>query len=123
VPEVAPGVRCPTGQARITPSFGRLQVRYVIHTVGPVYRNPGESGPLLGSAYRSSLACARGQGLTSIAFPAISCGVYGYPLAEAADLAVSTCREHAGELEKVAFILFSAEVWEQWLAAAERQLP
>jgi O-acetyl-ADP-ribose deacetylase (regulator of RNase III) len=86
VPEFAPGVRCPTGESRITPGF-RLPARYVIHTVGPVWRggNAGESG-LLASCYRTSLELARAHQLASVAFPAISCGVYGYPLEAAANV-------------------------------------
>ncbi|HSN85079.1 MAG TPA: O-acetyl-ADP-ribose deacetylase, partial [Polyangiales bacterium] len=82
VPEVRPGVRCPTGEARITPGFG-LRARHVIHTVGPVYRGRPADAALLGSAYRSALELAVEHGLRSVAFPAISCGVYGYPLDEA----------------------------------------
>src|SRR3954471_5914887 len=72
VPEVRPGVRCPTGEARITPGF-RLPARYVIHTVGPVWRGGTENEPaLLAACYRSSLVLAARHGLTSVAFPAIS---------------------------------------------------
>jgi O-acetyl-ADP-ribose deacetylase (regulator of RNase III) len=84
---------CPTGAARITPGF-RLPSRYVIHAVGPVWRGGGAGeAELLASAYRSSLALARDHGLESVAFPAISTGVYGYPLAEATEIAVRTVRE------------------------------
>jgi O-acetyl-ADP-ribose deacetylase (regulator of RNase III) len=93
VPEVRPDVRCPTGEARITPGF-RLPARFVIHTVGPVWRGGGHGeADLLASCYRNALALARARALTSIAFPAISCGVYGYPVAQAAAIAV---REVAG---------------------------
>jgi O-acetyl-ADP-ribose deacetylase (regulator of RNase III) len=92
VPEVRPGVRCPTGEAKITPGF-RLRARYVVHTVGPVWRG-GAHGEedLLAACYRNSLALARGRGVRSIAFPAISCGVYGYPLEQAAKVAVREVR-------------------------------
>lgn len=88
VPEVRPGVRCPTGEARITPGFD-LAARFVIHTVGPVWRG-GTRGEaeLLAACYRNSLALAEAQELSSIAFPAISCGVYGYPLDQAARIAL-----------------------------------
>ena len=88
VPEVRPGVRCPTGEARITPGF-RLPAKFVIHTVGPVYRDGrhGESG-LLAACYRNSLVLAAKHGCTSIAFPCISTGVYGYPIEDAAKIAV-----------------------------------
>lgn len=82
---------CPTGEARITPGF-RLPARHVIHTVGPVWRGGGrgEAG-LLASCYRSVFALAAQHDLTSLAFPAISCGVYGYPRDEAARIAVREC--------------------------------
>src|SRR5215831_6499776 len=80
VAEVRPGVRCPTGEARITPGFD-LAARYVIHTVGPVWRG-GASGEedLLAACYRASLGLAEQTGLRSIAFPAISCGVFRFPV-------------------------------------------
>lgn len=65
----------------MTPGF-QLPAKYVIHTVGPIYDSAEESAPLLASAYRSSLELANGKGLKTVAFPAISCGVYGYPLEE-----------------------------------------
>jgi O-acetyl-ADP-ribose deacetylase (regulator of RNase III) len=85
VPEVRSGVRCPTGEARITPG-GELPAKWVIHTVGPVYHSPERSAPLLEAAYRNSLELANQQGLKRVAFPAISCGVFGYPLGEAAEV-------------------------------------
>jgi len=90
LPESAPGMRCPTGEARITPGFA-LPARYVIHTVGPVWRD-GEHGEpsLLKSCYRQSMKLLRDGQLHSIAFPAISCGVYGYPAEAAANVAVTT---------------------------------
>lgn len=83
VPEIAPRVRCPTGESRITPGF-ELPARYVIHTVGPVWRGGirGES-ELLASCYRSALELAVENNLSTIAFPAISCGSFGYPLEQA----------------------------------------
>lgn len=85
LPQVRPNVRCPTGAARITPGF-RLAAKYVIHTVGPIWQG-GDDGEadLLASCYRQSLQLAHEHALRSIAFPAISCGVYGYPI----DLAIS----------------------------------
>jgi O-acetyl-ADP-ribose deacetylase (regulator of RNase III) len=89
---VRPGVRCPTGEARITPGF-RLRARHVIHTVGPVWHGGAAGEPeLLASCYRASLRLASVHALRSIAFPAISCGVFGYPLAEAAAVAIATTR-------------------------------
>jgi O-acetyl-ADP-ribose deacetylase (regulator of RNase III) len=112
---------CPTGQARITGGY-RLPARHVIHTVGPVYHD-GRHGEaeLLASAYRSSLALASERGLSTIAFPAISAGIYGYPLDQAATIALGTTiayvRDHAG-LTLVRFVLWN----ERTLAAFERAL-
>jgi O-acetyl-ADP-ribose deacetylase (regulator of RNase III) len=118
VPELRPGVRCPTGQARITPGFA-LPARYVIHTVGPVYQSASCSAPLLGSAYRASLELARTEGLGSIAFPAISCGVYGYPLNEAAHIAIQTCRDFTADFDEIRFVLFSEAVLSAWEQARD----
>ena len=104
---------CPTGAARLTPGF-RLPARYVIHAVGPVWRGGGAGeAALLASAYRSSLHLAEEHGLDSIAFPAISTGIYGYPLAEATAIAVRTVREAdraGGRLRSVIFACFGPEV-------------
>ena len=109
--EVAP---CPTGQARITPGFD-LPARYIIHTVGPVWHGGGQGEPeLLASAYRSSLAVAADNGLRTVAFPAISCGIFGYPVEQAARIAVRTARET--DLE-VTFVLFSPELLEVFRTA------
>jgi len=81
---------CPTGEAKITPGF-RLRARHVIHTVGPVWRGGGrDEAVLLASCYRRSLEIAVMEGLRAVAFPAISCGVYGYPIPEAARVAIRT---------------------------------
>lgn len=90
IPFVRPHVRCPTGEARITGGHA-LPARHVIHTVGPVWHggNAGEPG-LLASCYRESLQLAETYGIESIAFPAISCGVFGYPPERAAMVAVGT---------------------------------
>ena len=88
VPEVRPGVRCPTGEARITPGF-RLPAKYVIHTVGPVYYDGLHGEPeKLAACYRNSLTLAAENGCKSIAFPCISTGIYGYPIEDAAKIAV-----------------------------------
>lgn len=92
LPEVRPGVRCPTGEARITDGFN-LPARHLIHTVGPIWKDGTQREPeLLASCYAESLRLAREHGLDSIAFPAISCGVYGFPLQQAAQIAVETIR-------------------------------
>ena len=89
VPEVRPGVRCPTGEARITPGF-KLPAKFVIHTVGPVYRDGQHGEPdKLANCYRNSLTLAAENGCKSVAFPCISTGVYGYPVEDAARIAVS----------------------------------
>ena len=93
VPEVRPGIRCPTGEARITPGF-KLPAKFVIHTVGPVYRDGQHGEPeKLAACYRNSLALAAENGCKSIAFPCISTGVYGYPIEDAAKIAVREVRE------------------------------
>jgi O-acetyl-ADP-ribose deacetylase (regulator of RNase III) len=100
---------CPTGQARITQGY-RLPARHVIHTVGPVWAGGTRGEPaLLASCYRESLALAKAHGLRTIAFPAISCGVYGYPLDEAVRIAVRECArfvEGAPEIERIVFACF-----------------
>src|SRR5262245_5059124 len=109
VPEVRAGVRCPTGEARVTPAF-LLPARWVVHTVGPVWRGGtyGEQA-LLASCYRESLALAVDRGAKSIAFPAISTGVYRFPIDLAAQIAVaetaSFLRSHEAfeEIRLVAF--------------------
>src|SRR5215467_15041014 len=97
---------CATGDAKITRGY-RLPAKHVIHAVGPVW-NGGASGEplLLASCYRRSLALALEKGIRTIAFPAISCGVYGYPIELAATIAVRECR-HA-QVEEVVFTLFGA---------------
>ncbi len=102
---------CPTGEARITPGF-RLPARHVIHTVGPVWHGGHRGEPaLLASCYRASIALALEHGLATLAFPAISCGVYGYPADQAVAIAVAECRaaldRHAA-LERIVFCCFDA---------------
>ena len=105
------GVRCPPGEARITPGF-RLPARYVIHAVGPIYdRDPDPPGTLA-RAHRASLELALEHGLKTVAFPAISCGVFGYPHEAAADIAIRTVREHGQDLDEVRFVLFSEGIYE-----------
>ena len=106
---------CPTGQAVIT-TGGNLRAKYVIHTVGPVYQggNRGEAA-LLKSAHLESLKLASARKLKSIAFPAISTGVYGYPVDEAARIALKTAidylKEH-GDIELVRFVLFGRKTYD-----------
>jgi O-acetyl-ADP-ribose deacetylase (regulator of RNase III) len=111
---------CPTGEARITAGY-RLPARHVIHTVGPVWRGGGSSeAELLASCYRSSLALARDHDLLTIAFPAISTGIYGYPLQPATAIAVREVRNwlaHQMQPRSVTFCCFSAEVAAVYSAA------
>ena len=113
---------CPTGQARITRGY-RLKARHVIHTVGPVWRGGGQNEPaLLASCHRESLKLAVAHGIRTIAFPAISCGIYGYPIPEAARIAIGTVRQFLEEnetLPQVIFACFGAEVLQAFEAAAK----
>jgi O-acetyl-ADP-ribose deacetylase (regulator of RNase III) len=100
---------CPTGEARITAGH-RLPAKHVIHTVGPVYRGHAQDERLLTACYRNSLQLALDHGLASVAFPAISCGAYGYPMAEACRIAVDTVAgflEGAPAIQRVVFVLYS----------------
>ena len=104
----------PTGEAVIT-TAGRLPARYVIHTVGPVYSGNPEVPRLLAACHDNSLALARKHGVRTIAFPAISTGVYGYPLSEAAPIALGTTAAHLerdpGALTEVRFVLFDGRAY------------
>ena len=115
----------PPGQAVAT-TAGRLPARWVIHTVGPVY-SPGEDrSPLLASAYRQSLQVAHELGARSVAFPAISAGAYGWPLDDAARVAVDTVRTVCSaptEIEEVRFVLFSAPAYDAFAAALKHPPP
>jgi O-acetyl-ADP-ribose deacetylase (regulator of RNase III) len=108
---------CPTGEARIT-TGGHLAARWVIHTVGPVYQDGRHGEPeLLANAYRNCLALARARGITSVAFPSISTGAYGYSLAEAARIALSTTiafLEAHPEITLVRFVLFGSAAYQAY---------
>lgn len=116
---------CATGDAKIT-TGGRLKARYVIHTVGPVYRREGpqRSAELLASAYRRSLEVAAEHGVRSLSFPSISTGAYGYPLDEAAPVALRAVSDYLSthpdsSIELVRFVLYGRpayRVYEQALA-------
>ena len=111
---------CATGQAKVTRGY-RLPAKHVIHTVGPVWRGGHAGEPaLLASCHRESLRRAREVGARSVAFPAISCGVYGYPVEKAAAIAVGTvaeeCAAHPG-IERVLFVLFSPDTLAAFRAA------
>lgn len=108
---------CPTGEARITRGYN-LPAGYVIHTVGPVFSGKQQNGRLLTQCYLNSLKLASDYKLTSIAFPAISCGVYGYPINEACKIAIdTTCNflKTDSSLKKVLFILFSDDNYNTYM--------
>jgi O-acetyl-ADP-ribose deacetylase (regulator of RNase III) len=110
----------PTGRAVIT-TAGNLPARHVIHTVGPVYSANPEVPRLLAACHESSLALARAHGLRTVAFPAISTGIYGYPLDEAAAIALGATAthlaRHPGTLTEVRFVLFDARAHAVFVAA------
>lgn len=113
---------CPPGEARIT-TGGRLKAKYVIHTVGPIYYG-GQSGEAqtLANAYRNSLALASQRGIKSLAFPSISTGAYGYPIALAAPIAMRTVMDYLQahpEVELVRFVLFGQAAYDAYKRALE----
>lgn len=120
-PELGQAMRalggCPTGEARITPAF-RLPATFVIHAVGPIWRGGSHGEPaLLARAYRSALELARANDCRSVSFPAISTGVYGYPLDAATHIAVETVREFGqdpGSVGRVIFVCFSDRALEAY---------
>lgn len=113
---------CETGQAKITRGY-RLPASYVIHTVGPIWQGGHQNeSALLAACYRNSLQLALEHGIRTIAFPAISCGVYGYPLDEAADIAVREVKRFLADnerLETVYLVCFGADVREAYQRALQ----
>ena len=106
VAEVRPGVRCPTGEARITAGHA-LPAKHVIHTVGPIWNGGSHGEPaLLASCYRTSFRLCAEHAITSVAFPAISTGVFGYPLEDATEIAVREARAADPSL-RIVFCCFS----------------
>ena len=113
---------CPTGEAKITRGY-RLKARHVIHTVGPVWHGGKSNEPeLLARCYRNSLALAAQHGLKSIAFPAISTGIYGYPKEPATEIAVREVREHA-TIDRVIFCCFDNSTAELYRRAISSSPP
>ncbi|MEU6860618.1 O-acetyl-ADP-ribose deacetylase [Glycomyces sp. NPDC046736] len=106
-----------TGQAVAT-TAGKLEARWVIHTVGPVYSTDEDRSDLLASCYRESLKVADELGAASIAFPAVSAGVYGWPADSAARIAVETVRTAGTRVADLRFVLFNDEVYQAFAAAA-----
>lgn len=115
---------CETGQAKISPGFD-LPAAYVIHTVGPIWHGGDQSeAELLASCYGESLKLAAQHGLKSIAFPAISCGVYGYPLQQACEIAVNTASQFLSRdssIRKVIFCAFDEPVHQALMQALDSQ--
>ncbi len=110
---------CPTGEAKITKGY-RLKARHVIHTVGPVWQGGASNEPeLLAGCYRNSLALAQKHGLKSIAFPAISTDIYGYPKEPTVTIAVREAKAHAGALERVIFCCFDRATADLYRAALQ----
>jgi O-acetyl-ADP-ribose deacetylase (regulator of RNase III) len=108
---------CKVGQAKLTKGY-RLSAKYVIHTVGPVWRGGQQGEPeQLASCYRESLALAEANGIRTIAFPAISCGIYGYPIDAATRIAVETTLEYLAEhdgIDEVVFTAFGHDVYDSY---------
>ncbi|CAM8961344.1 unnamed protein product [Rhodiola kirilowii] len=121
VPEVQRGVRCPVGEARITPGF-KLPASHVIHTVGPIYDEDPDPEASLRNAYTNSLRVAKENNINFIAFPAISCGVYRYPYDEAASVAISSIIDFKGDLKEVHFVVFTDEIYNAWVEKATELL-
>ena len=115
---------CPTGKAVAT-GAGRLPAKFVFHAVGPIYRDGRRGEPeLLASCYRECLAMADERGVATVSFPAISTGVYGYPLQEAAEIAVTEVKKHLAGVDtairEVTFVLFDRRAWKQYSLALQR---
>jgi O-acetyl-ADP-ribose deacetylase len=115
---------CPTGEARITRGY-RLKAQHVIHAVGPVYQRRDRDAELLASAYRNSLRLASENALKRIAFPAISTGIYGYPLEQATPIALHTVKQYLDqhpEIELVRFVLWDAAALQMYERVAQELL-
>jgi len=108
---------CPTGQAKLTKGY-KLPAKYIIHTVGPIWHG-GDKGEadLLAKCYRNSFQLARGNDIRSMAFPAISCGVYGYPVNQATEIALRETKaflQNNNDMEKIIFMCFSNEIFQSY---------
>lgn len=112
-------VRCPVGEARIT-AAGKLRARHVIHTVGPRYGIDPDPPRLLQSAYRSTFQLACDNDCRTLAVPAVSCGVYGYPLAEAAEIAIGSAAAAEFRQLDIRFYLFGQEIFDVFNAELKR---
>ncbi|WP_019632839.1 O-acetyl-ADP-ribose deacetylase [Actinomadura atramentaria] len=112
----------PTGQAVAT-TAGRLPARWVIHTVGPVYSRRADRSELLASCYRESLRTADDLGAETVAFPAVSAGIYGWPVDDAARIAVTTVRATPARVREARFVLFTADVYAAFQQALAESAP
>lgn len=113
---------CPTGEARITPGF-RLPAKYVIHTVGPVWHGGTHGEPaLLESAYRNSLTLAKAHGLRTGAFPSISTGIFGYPVEQAAPIALRVLVEESPHFEALYLVAFDEKTYSVYQAQLQNLL-
>jgi O-acetyl-ADP-ribose deacetylase (regulator of RNase III) len=116
---------CPTGEAKITKGY-RLKARHVVHTVGPIYRGTPDDARLLASCYRHSLEIASANHLRSVAFPSISTGAYGYPIDQAAPVALETVIEYLNahtDIDLVRFVLFDPRTYQAYAQALQRLHP
>jgi len=116
---------CPTGEARLTRGY-RLKAKYVIHGVGPVYSGTARDAELLASVHRHALQLASQHGIASLAFPAISTGAYGYPMQEAAPVALQTVIDYlrqGPEIKLVCFVLFGRGAYQAYAAALKTLMP
>jgi len=121
--EKLPGKMLPFGQAVAT-TAGRLYAKYVIHTPGPVYENKENSSQILADSYKNALELAESLNCKSIAFPAISTGIYGFPFKEASEIALETVKKRAASLKnirEIIFVLFSKNSYEQFLQISEKK--
>lgn len=108
------GIRCPFGEARITDA-GSLSAKYIIHAVGPRYRHEKQPEKLLTSVYQQSMDLALEHECSSIAFPALSCGAYGYPAKEASEIALKVCANSKYNNVNIEFYLFTKDLYEIWI--------
>jgi len=112
------GIRCPAGESRITPA-GNLAAKFVIHAVGPIYHDDPDPYKTLASAHRSACDLAIQNGCKSIAFPAISCGAYGFPAEEAAKIAIRTCASSEYKTLEIHFYLFDQNLFNLFHSMAQ----
>lgn len=113
---VADGIRCATGEARITPA-GNLNAEFVIHAVGPIYGVDSDPKAQLANAYQASLILALENSCATVALPAISCGVYGFPWDQAADVALVVCSRELFQKLSLTFFLSDDDIMEVWSQA------